>query len=333
MGEKLLAVCAFIVTAFAIPYIVTMIMNDSAKWSESQIEELSSGRQVCINDNGEYRIIDVEEYIVYSLAGQADMSWNEEMLKTMAVIMRTSIYYQMEEQTQNTDSNFVDESGIAEIRYTKQELKALWGNKYEENLQRVTQAVRETGEVVMRYEDSLIMPVYHEVSMGTTVDSSEVYGVEIPYLKAVESEMDVESSDFSTMATYSKVRLTKEFANEEDYYEDDDTDTSEDTATKPASSYNPDEINVAETTDSGMVVWVNVCGKKIKGSTFADVLGLGSLFFYIEKDENEYNIITMGKGSQVGLSLYGAGAMAQSGSSYEDILKYYYTGITVSKEK
>jgi stage II sporulation protein D len=41
----------------------------------------------------------------------------------------------------------------------------------------------------------------------------------------------------------------------------------------------------------------------------------------------------MGKGSQVGLSLYGAGAMAQSGSSYEDILKYYYTGITVSKEK
>lgn len=37
----------------------------------------------------------------------------------------------------------------------------------------------------------------------------------------------------------------------------------------------------------------------------------------------------MGSGHNVGLSQYGARAMAENGCNYEEILEFYYTDITI----
>jgi stage II sporulation protein D len=39
----------------------------------------------------------------------------------------------------------------------------------------------------------------------------------------------------------------------------------------------------------------------------------------------------VGYGHGVGMSQYGANAMAQSGSGWQDILTHYYTGVTIQQ--
>jgi stage II sporulation protein D len=43
--------------------------------------------------------------------------------------------------------------------------------------------------------------------------------------------------------------------------------------------------------------------------------------------DGEIRAATKGLGHGLGLSLYGAEAMAKSGSSYKEILKYYYSDV------
>jgi stage II sporulation protein D len=42
-------------------------------------------------------------------------------------------------------------------------------------------------------------------------------------------------------------------------------------------------------------------------------------------------LTTLGYGHRVGLSQYGADAMARQGRGYVEILQHYYTGVTVAQ--
>lgn len=46
---------------------------------------------------------------------------------------------------------------------------------------------------------------------------------------------------------------------------------------------------------------------------------------------NTITFITRGYGHGVGMSQWGANGMAEQGKDYEEILKHYYQGITLSK--
>jgi stage II sporulation protein D len=49
----------------------------------------------------------------------------------------------------------------------------------------------------------------------------------------------------------------------------------------------------------------------------------------IDTDSDQYNFEGRGWGHGIGMSQYGAKQMAEEGYTYEEILKYYYTGVTV----
>ena len=46
----------------------------------------------------------------------------------------------------------------------------------------------------------------------------------------------------------------------------------------------------------------------------------------MQADENGITVTTKGFGHRVGMSQYGADAMAAGGSTYPEILAHYYTG-------
>ena len=54
-----------------------------------------------------------------------------------------------------------------------------------------------------------------------------------------------------------------------------------------------------------------------------------SLLTVKKQKKEEFYITTYGWGHDVGMSQNGAQTMAQMGYDYEDILKHYYTGITI----
>ena len=89
-----------------------------------------------------------------------------------------------------------------------------------------------------------------------------------------------------------------------------------------------DKVKIASRDSAGYVLEVKLDNTIVSGEEFAKVAGLPSNHFYIEDYEGNARIICNGSGHGLGLSQYGANAMAENGSSYKEILEHYYTGIS-----
>lgn len=340
MSDKFLAIIIGVFILFAIPYVTTCIIQGQNNQKQQNIKSVKSGMNVCISDGNEYELIDVEEYIVYALAGKADITWSDEMLKMMAVIFRTSIYYEMEHQLvtgAEKGRNIINEEELYEIRYSKSELKKKLDSDYNRFMERVYDAVLLTGGQTITYQGEVIMPVYHSISIGHTISANELYGVDIPYLQNVDSSADIEAEDFTETVIYNENRIKKEFQ-EKDFLEIWDEEISDEKAAQDKKSdggteYPEDEFKIVEATESGFAKKINVFGQVVDGKTFSKVLHLPSTNVHIDRVDNGYRVISIGKGNSIGLSLYGAAAFAKNGMTYDEIIKYYYTGVEIRNFK
>ena len=67
-------------------------------------------------------------------------------------------------------------------------------------------------------------------------------------------------------------------------------------------------------------------GEEFRGTYLRIALGLRSTMFSVEADSGGATFTTRGYGHRVGMSQYGADAMAESGSDFSRILAHYYQG-------
>jgi len=65
------------------------------------------------------------------------------------------------------------------------------------------------------------------------------------------------------------------------------------------------------------------------GTHLRKLLGLNSTAFTMVAEGDGITVITKGKGHRVGMSQYGADAMAAAGSDHREILSYYYPGTEI----
>ena len=80
---------------------------------------------------------------------------------------------------------------------------------------------------------------------------------------------------------------------------------------------------------AGSVSSVTVGGVSVKGSRLRSILGLRSACFEWEIQGEKLVFFVTGFGHGVGLSQYGASAMALTGSTCAEILAHYYPGTTL----
>ena len=73
--------------------------------------------------------------------------------------------------------------------------------------------------------------------------------------------------------------------------------------------------------------------KQYSGREIREKLQLASSDFEIIEEGNSYIFVTKGCGHGVGLSQYGAQGMAKEGYNYQAILKHYYQGVEILKNK
>ena len=83
-------------------------------------------------------------------------------------------------------------------------------------------------------------------------------------------------------------------------------------------------------TTSNRVDKIDINNKTFNGTEIRKLLNLKSTDFDIKYDNNIV-ITTKGYGHGVGMSQYGANYLAKNGKTYEEILKYYYQNINISK--
>ena len=286
------------------------------------LDDHRMGRDILLEINGLYKSVDVEEYVVGVMAGVIPADYNMEALKTQAVLIRTNVLKEMEEK------NTKDAADISYDYLTKEDRKMLWGrvnnDKYERRIQK---AVCSTAGKVIRKENSLIMALYHEVSIGKTADAKEVLDEDISYLKSVDSSQDVEAKNYMNIYTYSWQELSNKLNNAvQEEPIDKDISSEESNADLTGDKI---EISIEESTENGFVKKVSVNGIIYMGQEIADMLELPSINYYVETLEDGVRFVCLGKGSCLGVSQYGANCMADEGKTMKDIIEYYYKDVSI----
>lgn len=296
----------FIMLMLFIPPVVCVgfhVINPEIPFGQGGgIDSHYMNRDILLEINGLYKSIDVEEYVLGVMAGVISPEYSAEALKVQAVLIRTNVLKEMEEK------NTKDGADLSYEYFSLEDRKELWGKRHFEKWElKFERAVSTTAGKVIRREGSLIMAAYHEVSIGKTASAKEILDEEVPYLQSVESSQDVEAKNYMNIITYtySEIQSLINSKNSEI------------------------EIIIEDSTENGFVKSVSVDGIIYTGSETAAMFDLPSNNYYVEKVDGGIRFVCLGKGNCLGLSQYGANAMAMEGEKMEEIISHYFQGVSV----
>ena len=76
---------------------------------------------------------------------------------------------------------------------------------------------------------------------------------------------------------------------------------------------------------------MTIGGVTVTGAQARTIFGLRSATFTLTYADGTFTFSVTGFGHGVGMSQYGADAMAEEGKTYSEILQHYYTGVTVEE--
>lgn len=304
-------IIALVITIVSIPgFIIHFFYDYNVKSIISGFNTNKNEQQIRIKrSNGNIETINIEDYLIGVVSSEVPVSFETEAIKAQAVAARTYAMKQIE-NSKNREYDVTDDV-MTQVYQDDNKLREKWQNNYEKNISKIKNCVSSTEGEYITYDDQIIYAFFFSTSNGKTEDNKNVFGKDLPYLKVVDSSFDAnETSSF----------ITKKEFNLSDFYN------------KLGLNYS-DELNISDInkTESGRVYSLKVNGIEFKGRTFQSKLSLRSTDFEIVKSNDKVIIQTKGFGHGVGMSQYGANALAKQNKTYEEILKYYYQGTKIKK--
>lgn len=298
----------FTIVVLIIPFFVYKIFYQEQEKQFDFIE--NTFVRVNRHETNQIEIIPMEEYITGVVAGEMPISFPLEALKAQAVAARSYVLKKME---QNINNNYdVIDTVSNQVYLDNEQLKTNWKTNYIKNINKIREAVYDTAGEYLTYNGEVINAFFFSTSVGKTENSEDIFSTALPYLKSVDSSWDEEVSPvFSDSLTL----------NLKDFY------------SKLNISYNKNlTYKIETTTSTGRVKKIEINNIEFTGQEIAQKLNLRSSFFSFKLDGDNIIISTKGYGHGVGMSQYGAYGMANKGYKYDEILKYYYQGVEISKK-
>lgn len=292
---------------------------------QSNTEILFSGDEtisVYITETGTIEEINIEEYVCGVVANEMPANFNIEALKAQAVASRTYLASKSFNKCTNGNGADICNSVHCQVYTSKEVRMSKWeADKAEEHWNKIEQAVQETKGQVMSYNNELVLyPQFFSTSSGQTENSEDANWGEIPYLRSVKSN----GEEIAPKYTSEKIVDIDEFI--------EDININYPEANLLASDIG-NSIEVLSRSEAGGVTEMQIGNKNIEGSEFRFLVGLNSTNFTYEIEGGNIVFNCKGYGHGVGMSQWGAQAMAESGSNYDEILKHYYTGININNLK
>ncbi|MDI3298842.1 MAG: stage II sporulation protein D [Bacillota bacterium] len=188
---------------------------------------------------------------------------------------------------------------------------------------KIRQAVEATAGQILLWQGRPIEAFYTASAGGRTASAKEVFGLDLPYLPSLPSP------DADRPAGLGVTRLPLAKAAQKLGLGAGDLQAGA-PAADGGSNAQP-ALAVIARTPSGRAAEVRVGDRTVSGEQFRQLLGLPStLIESIGVQDGNLVVQTRGYGHGVGLSQYGAGAMARQGYSAEAILAYYYPGTRIA---
>ena len=257
-----------------------------------------------LRSNNTVEKINIEDYLIGVVSSEVPVYFEEEAIKAQAVAARTYALKQM--QGRKNEPYDVTDTTSSQVYQSDEQLRNKWKDNYEKNVEKIKKCIQSTNGEYLTYNDEIIYAFFFSTSNGKTEDNKDVFGKDLPYLRVVDSSFDKnETQNFEISTTFSL----------NDFYQ------------KLGLNYS-DELSITnkELTDSGRVRSITINQKTFKGTDIRSKLSLRSTDFNIEKKDNNVIITTKGYGHGVGMSQYGANALAKQNKNYKEILNYYYQG-------
>ena len=316
MGMEVIPVKKELLLSFlaglVLPVALTLIFQRTPVVEDIQSDTLSPTRPavdagqmlMVVNKSGNLQQMAMDEYLVGVVLAEMPANFDSEALKAQSVVARTYTRKRMDRGKHDTAAVCMDPGCCQGWRSPEDYLSE--GGRHS-SVEKVRRAVADTDGEVLCYDGRLIDATYFSCSGGSTEDAVAVWGQDVPYLQAVQSPGEEAAPRYSDTVSFSAAELAERLGIEN---RDD-----------PAGWFS--DITY---TDGGGVETITVRGTVFTGTQLRAKLALRSTAFSLEVTGKTITITTRGFGHRVGMSQYGAQAMAEAGADFRDILSHYYTG-------
>ena len=269
---------------------------------QSELSQMAFTLNV-IQTDGQMEEMDMDTYWTGVLLAEMPADFETEALKAQAVVARTyALRRNVKKDKHSQGAVCTDHRCCQGYRAVDAYLEA---GGTQETVERMRAAVTETKNMVLTFNGELIEATYFACSGGKTEDAQSVWGSDIPYLQAVDSPGEEAAGYYTDTVKFT----AEEFQ----------TLLGDELLGQPGTW-----IKSVTYTPGGGVDTIKIGNVSYTGTKIRSLLGLRSTAFVITASGQSIIITTKGFGHRVGMSQYGADAMAVLGNSYLQILEHYY---------
>lgn len=259
---------------------------------------------------GDVEQMTLEDYIRGVVLAEMPASFEDEALKAQAVAARTYALRRLTLGDRHTSGAICTESTCCQAWMSDTDYLTHRGTRKEWT--KIYHAVAETAGQVLTYNGKLAETTYFSCSGGRTEDALAVWGEEIPYLQSVASPGEEQASVYRQQLFFAGAEFAAALG-------------------RSLSGSPTDWLGKVTQTPGGGVATMVIGGITYSGVELRKLLSLNSTSFTMTAEENGITVTVLGNGHRVGLSQYGADAMAATGCSFTDILAHYYQGTKIDK--
>jgi stage II sporulation protein D len=280
-----------------------LIYPDEKKEDIIRLYDINQDKIVEINEN---------EYISGVVAAEMPAEFEIEALKAQALCARTYLKSKNGCDKAN-NADICNDYSHCQAYKSKDELKDIWKKDYEKNYKKIFDACQSVNDKIIVYNNEPISAVFHSTSSGKTENGIDVWGGDAPYLKSVDSSYDKKSPKFKSSKTISIDEFKEKLScDSDDIYS---------------------SIGKTTITEGGGVKSIEIGDKVYSGRDIREMFDLNSTNFTLDIFDSSVVFNVSGYGHGVGMSQYGANFMAKDGNNYVEIIKHYYRGVDITKNK
>ena len=266
---------------------------------------------------GEERTMTLGDYLWGVVAAEMPAGFEQQALNAQAAAARTYTVYQILHHTAAHTADLCDDVGCCQAWISREERAEKWAGEDADALSaKITQAVADTDGMAVCYEGAPIQALFHAASAAFTRSAAEVFGEELPYLQSVESPEGDEVPNYYSVVTVPST----------EFVEKADRRRARVRLFRGQLRVDrPDRLRRGR----GSSTAVQIGGQEVPTRTLRTLFSLRSSSLSVEMRDGNAVFYVTGYGHGVGMSQYGANALAKQGKSWQEILTWYYSGTDV----
>ena len=290
--------------------------------NEGMPEKVNNGVvfKVYLPETNELKEYSAKEYLFGVVAGEMDITYEDETLKAQTVAAYSLALYRKEKRRKTPDksiknADLTSDSKVDQAFLTKEQIQEKWGENYSQYAKKLEDVIDFVLGKYITYNGEIAETVYHDTSGGKTETAENIWGSKIEYLQSVQSVGDLLNPNYLTKVSVPTDEFVRLLSESNVNISADELKT---------------KVKIASRSESGTVLSVQVGTDSLKGTKIREIFNLRSANFDISFTDEKAEFTVRGYGHGVGMSQYGANEMAKQGSTFEDILKWYYKGCEIT---